>query len=122
MIVCTVDTHVHTMHICTQGGYTPFFKGAGANALRTVGSALVLVLYDQVKVRHSLIAVIDAISRGKCLNMQMFCCYVVVFALADDVQSQVEGSGYLESGKQVHWQDIESLQQACRAQRLLVHM
>jgi solute carrier family 25 (adenine nucleotide translocator) protein 4/5/6/31 len=30
-------------------GTTAFFKGAGANALRTVGSALVLVLYDQIK-------------------------------------------------------------------------
>jgi solute carrier family 25 (adenine nucleotide translocator) protein 4/5/6/31 len=28
-------------------GITAFFKGAGANALRTVGSAMVLVLYDQ---------------------------------------------------------------------------
>jgi len=28
-------------------GATALFKGAGANALRTVGSALVLVLYDQ---------------------------------------------------------------------------
>lgn len=28
-------------------GFKAFFKGAGANALRTVGSALVLVLYDQ---------------------------------------------------------------------------
>jgi solute carrier family 25 (adenine nucleotide translocator) protein 4/5/6/31 len=27
-------------------GFTAFFKGAGANALRTVGSALVLVLYE----------------------------------------------------------------------------
>jgi solute carrier family 25 (adenine nucleotide translocator) protein 4/5/6/31 len=30
-------------------GLTAFFKGAGANALRTVGSAMVLVLYDQFK-------------------------------------------------------------------------
>jgi solute carrier family 25 (adenine nucleotide translocator) protein 4/5/6/31 len=30
-------------------GVTSFFKGAGANALRTVGSALVLVLYDEIK-------------------------------------------------------------------------
>ena len=28
---------------------TAFFKGAGANALRTVGSALVLVLYGEIK-------------------------------------------------------------------------
>jgi len=31
-------------------GATAFFKGAGANVLRTVGSALVLVLYDEIKV------------------------------------------------------------------------
>lgn len=30
-------------------GMTALFKGAGANALRTVGSAMVLVLYDQIK-------------------------------------------------------------------------
>lgn len=30
-----------------EGGIPAFFKGAGANALRTVGSAMVLVLYDQ---------------------------------------------------------------------------
>jgi len=30
-------------------GMTALFKGAGANALRTVGSALVLVLYDQIQ-------------------------------------------------------------------------
>jgi solute carrier family 25 (adenine nucleotide translocator) protein 4/5/6/31 len=30
-------------------GFRAFFKGAGANALRTVGSALVLVLYDQLQ-------------------------------------------------------------------------
>jgi solute carrier family 25 (adenine nucleotide translocator) protein 4/5/6/31 len=30
-------------------GFTAFFKGAGANALRTVGSALVLVLYGEIK-------------------------------------------------------------------------
>jgi solute carrier family 25 (adenine nucleotide translocator) protein 4/5/6/31 len=30
-------------------GITSFFKGAGANAIRTVGSALVLVLYDEIK-------------------------------------------------------------------------
>jgi solute carrier family 25 (adenine nucleotide translocator) protein 4/5/6/31 len=35
--------------IATTEGPTAFFKGAGANALRTVGSALVLVLYDQFK-------------------------------------------------------------------------
>lgn len=30
-------------------GATALFKGAGANALRTVGSAMVLVLYDQIQ-------------------------------------------------------------------------
>merc|ERR1719218_566976 len=35
--------------ICNDEGVTALFKGAGANALRTVGSALVLVLYDQIK-------------------------------------------------------------------------
>jgi solute carrier family 25 (adenine nucleotide translocator) protein 4/5/6/31 len=35
--------------ISQKEGITAFFKGAGANALRTVGSALVLVLYDEVK-------------------------------------------------------------------------
>lgn len=33
--------------IVAQEGVTALFKGAGANALRTVGSALVLVMYDQ---------------------------------------------------------------------------
>ncbi len=35
--------------IAKEEGITAFFKGAGANALRTVGSALVLVLYDTIK-------------------------------------------------------------------------
>jgi len=35
--------------VVRQEGVTALFKGAGANALRTVGSALVLVLYDQFK-------------------------------------------------------------------------
>lgn len=35
--------------IAQKEGVTALFKGAGANALRTVGSALVLVLYDEVK-------------------------------------------------------------------------
>lgn len=35
--------------ILKEEGASAFFKGAGANALRTVGSALVLVLYDQVQ-------------------------------------------------------------------------
>lgn len=35
--------------LAKQEGITAFFKGAGANALRTVGSAMVLVLYDQMK-------------------------------------------------------------------------
>jgi len=30
-------------------GMTALFKGAGANALRTVGSAMVLVLYDSLQ-------------------------------------------------------------------------
>jgi solute carrier family 25 (adenine nucleotide translocator) protein 4/5/6/31 len=35
--------------VVKKEGPTALFKGAGANALRTVGSALVLVLYDEVK-------------------------------------------------------------------------
>jgi len=35
--------------IAANEGSKAFFKGAGANALRTVGSALVLVLYDEIK-------------------------------------------------------------------------
>jgi len=35
--------------IIKNEGTTALFKGAGANALRTVGSAMVLVLYDQLK-------------------------------------------------------------------------
>jgi len=35
--------------ILADEGGKAFFKGAGANALRTVGSALVLVLYDQLQ-------------------------------------------------------------------------
>merc|ERR1712216_662554 len=35
--------------IMKDEGFTAFFKGAGANALRTVGSALVLVLYGEIK-------------------------------------------------------------------------
>lgn len=35
--------------ILKEEGMTALFKGAGANALRTVGSALVLVLYDQIQ-------------------------------------------------------------------------
>jgi len=35
--------------ILKEEGTQALFKGAGANALRTVGSALVLVLYDEVK-------------------------------------------------------------------------
>jgi len=35
--------------IARDEGTTALYKGAGANALRTVGSALVLVLYDQIK-------------------------------------------------------------------------
>merc|ERR1719263_1743427 len=40
--------HCFTKIIKAEGP-TALFKGAGANALRTVGSALVLVLYDQIK-------------------------------------------------------------------------
>lgn len=42
----TVDCFIK---IYKEKGVTAFFKGAGANALRTVGAALVLVLYDQLK-------------------------------------------------------------------------
>merc|ERR1711988_1343996 len=35
--------------IMKDEGPTAFFKGAGANAVRTVGSALVLVLYGEIK-------------------------------------------------------------------------
>jgi len=35
--------------IMKEEGVSALFKGAGANALRTVGSAMVLVLYDQLK-------------------------------------------------------------------------
>jgi len=35
--------------IMKDEGIKAFFKGAGANALRTVGSAMVLVMYDQLK-------------------------------------------------------------------------
>merc|ERR1711966_179470 len=42
-----------TMHcfsnIMSDEGFGALFKGAGANALRTVGSALVLVLYGEIK-------------------------------------------------------------------------
>merc|ERR1719247_1959106 len=36
--------------IMKEEGVGALFKGAGANALRTVGSALVLVLYGEIKV------------------------------------------------------------------------
>jgi len=35
--------------VCNEEGVRALFKGAGANALRTVGSALVLVFYDQLQ-------------------------------------------------------------------------
>jgi solute carrier family 25 (adenine nucleotide translocator) protein 4/5/6/31 len=35
--------------IMKEEGTSALFKGAGANALRTVGSALVLVLYGEIK-------------------------------------------------------------------------
>ena len=34
--------------ILKEEGTTALFKGAGANALRTVGAALVLVLYSEI--------------------------------------------------------------------------
>jgi solute carrier family 25 (adenine nucleotide translocator) protein 4/5/6/31 len=40
--------------ILKNEGATAFFKGAGANALRTVGAALVLVLYDQLRLFFNL--------------------------------------------------------------------
>jgi solute carrier family 25 (adenine nucleotide translocator) protein 4/5/6/31 len=40
--------------ILRNEGATAFFKGAGANALRTVGAALVLVLYDQLRILFNL--------------------------------------------------------------------
>merc|ERR1711939_727644 len=42
----TMDCFVKIMK---EEGTTALFKGAGANALRTVGSALVLVLYGEIK-------------------------------------------------------------------------
>jgi len=30
-------------------GFNAFFKGAGANVLRTIGSAMVLVLYSEIQ-------------------------------------------------------------------------
>jgi solute carrier family 25 (adenine nucleotide translocator) protein 4/5/6/31 len=41
-------THCFTQ-VLQKEGATAFFKGAGANALRTVGSALVLVLYESMR-------------------------------------------------------------------------
>jgi len=35
--------------VAAKEGFTAFFKGAGANALRTVGSALVLVFYESAR-------------------------------------------------------------------------
>jgi len=32
-----------------EEGTQAFFKGAGANVLRTIGSAMVLVLYSEIK-------------------------------------------------------------------------
>merc|ERR1712196_188163 len=40
--------------IMKDEGITAMFKGAGANVLRTVGSAMVLVLYDELKVLFGL--------------------------------------------------------------------
>ena len=39
--------------IMSEEGTSALFKGAGANALRTVGSALVLVMYGELKVMLS---------------------------------------------------------------------
>jgi len=35
--------------ITKDEGMTAFFKGAGANALRTIGAAMVLVLYSEIQ-------------------------------------------------------------------------
>jgi len=35
--------------ITKEEGIPAFFKGAGANVLRTLGSAMVLVLYSEIK-------------------------------------------------------------------------
>ena len=32
-----------------EGGFKPFFKGAGSNVLRGTGGALVLVLYERIQ-------------------------------------------------------------------------
>jgi len=46
-------TYKGTMHcftkIMSDEGVTALFKGAGANALRTVGAAMVLVLYSEIQ-------------------------------------------------------------------------
>jgi solute carrier family 25 (adenine nucleotide translocator) protein 4/5/6/31 len=43
-----------TRKIAQKEGVTALFKGAGSNALRTVGSALVLVLYDEITFRFGI--------------------------------------------------------------------
>jgi solute carrier family 25 (adenine nucleotide translocator) protein 4/5/6/31 len=43
-----------TRKIAQNEGITALFKGAGSNALRTVGSALVLVLYDEITFRFDI--------------------------------------------------------------------
>jgi solute carrier family 25 (adenine nucleotide translocator) protein 4/5/6/31 len=35
--------------VLADEGFAAFFKGAGANALRTVGAALVLVMYSEIQ-------------------------------------------------------------------------
>lgn len=35
--------------IMKEEGFTAFFKGAGANALRTIGAAMVLVFYSEIQ-------------------------------------------------------------------------
>jgi len=43
-----------TRKIAANEGVSALFKGAGSNALRTVGSALVLVLYDEITTRFGI--------------------------------------------------------------------
>ncbi len=47
----TVDCFQKIYH---EEGWQTFFKGAGANALRRLGSALVLVFYDDIKLMMGL--------------------------------------------------------------------
>lgn len=45
--------------IMANEGLGAMFKGAGANAIRTVGSALVLVLYDEIK--HAIAPIVPVV-------------------------------------------------------------